>query len=102
MRLKTIKTGFAVKVGDREGLHFSSVGNDYRDYFDIEAKFIDEIGECVVEITNRRTKAIAWTTFNNIVYAEPDLSELHTDTSQFDVKVKRGRPRKIANEETNP
>lgn len=94
MRFKTIKTGFAVRVGDKEGLLFTDGRVDFQEHYEVTAKFITEIGATIVEIKNRRTGAVAWTTFSNIVYAEPHLDELHTDASQPEPETKRGRPRK--------
>lgn len=71
MRLKAIKVGYSVKVGDREGVHFVDQGDQAKDGFRIEIKALPGLAMSVVEIQNKRTQAIAWTSFSNVVYAEP-------------------------------
>jgi hypothetical protein len=109
MRLKAIKVGYSVKVGDREGVHFVDQGDQAKDGFRIEIIALPGKHMSVVEIQNKRTKAIAWTSFSNVVYAEP-LQEVliatESDTETDDLgsvepvkRATRGRKPKVKSDE---
>lgn len=71
MKLKALKTGYSVKVGDREGLHFTDQAERSADSYEIEILPLDNYFMSVVQIKNKRTGRVAWTSFSNVVYAEP-------------------------------
>ena len=71
MKLKALKTGYSVKVGDREGLHFTDQAERSADSYEIEIVPLDSYFMSVVQIKNKRTGRVAWTSFSNVVYAEP-------------------------------
>jgi len=65
MKIKDVKFGMAITIGGKTE-NFAPEAN----YIN-EIIYLEELKMSVVQITNRHTKAVAWTSFANVVYTTP-------------------------------
>lgn len=70
MKLIDAKFGMAVHVGGKECVYANS-----KDY-STELVYVEAIKMTVVQVTNIREGAVAWTSFANVVYCRPAEEEV--------------------------
>lgn len=95
MKIKHMKVGYAVKVHNKESMFFSDGKDNKFEHYDMEAKFIPELNECVIEITHFPSGSKTWTTFANVVYVEPHLETVKSVASGEPKAVKPAPRRAI-------